>query len=204
VEDLILVGADDWHASVAATPLAIWSEDNHTNVLPLLILPKEVNAGERTGWVEQSDLDRYGVSAILDTFKTANISAIVVHGDGDKVKALVEAAHKDSMKAYVTASLELPQVPEPPATEIEGVTEARKAMLAEAGLAGPNADASKIDQSWLQMPNPDTGGNASYFCPVNSEVRDHLYSQIETLIDDYKVDGVVLYRFGFQDENYCY
>ena len=24
VEDVILVGADDWHSSVAATPLAIW------------------------------------------------------------------------------------------------------------------------------------------------------------------------------------
>ena len=204
VEDLILVGADDWHASVAATPLAIWSEDNHTKVKPLLILPKEVDAGERNGWIEQSDLDKYGVSAILDTFKTANISAIVVHGEGDKVKALVEAAHKDSLKAYVTVSLELPRVPEPPAVEIKVVTEAKTALLAEAGLVSPNADDSKIDRSWLQVPNPDTGGNASYFCPVNPEVRDHLYSQIETLIDDYKADGVVLYKFGFQDENYCF
>jgi hypothetical protein len=204
VEDQILVGADDWHASVAATPLAIWSEDNRTVVKPLLILPKEVNAGERNGWVEQSDLDRYGVSAVLDTFKAANITAITAHGEGDQVKALVEAAHKDGLKAYVTASLELPKVQDAPAVEIEAVPEARKALLAEAGLASPSPDASKIDRSWLQVPNPDIGGNASYFCPVNPEVRDHLYSQIETLIDDYKADGVVLYKFGFQDENYCF
>ena len=56
----------------------------------------------------------------------------------------------------------------------------------------------------MQVPNPDIGGNASYFCPVNPEVRDHLYNQIETLIDDYKVDGIVLYKIGFQDENYCF
>jgi hypothetical protein len=39
-EDVILVSADDWHSSVAATPLAIWSEDNRTVVNPMLILQK--------------------------------------------------------------------------------------------------------------------------------------------------------------------
>ncbi len=204
VEDLILVGADDWHASIAATPLAIWSEDNRTFVKPLLILPKQVNAGERNGWIEQSDLDRYGVPTVLDTFKAANITAITVHGEGDQVKTLVEAAHKDGLKVYVTASLELPRVQTPLTKEIEAVPDAKAALRAEAGLAIPKPDYSKIDRSWLQVPNPDIGGNASYFCPVNPEVKDHLYVQIETLIDDYKADGIVLYRFGFQDENYCF
>ena len=77
IEDVILVGADDWHAAVAATPLAIWSEGNETKTLPLLVLPKAVQAGERNGWVEESDLQRYGASAILSTFKTANISTII-------------------------------------------------------------------------------------------------------------------------------
>ena len=49
VEDIILVGADDWHASVAATPLAIYSQENETVIKPMLILPKEVHAGERNG-----------------------------------------------------------------------------------------------------------------------------------------------------------
>ena len=31
-----------------------------------------------------------------------------------------------------------------------------------------------------------------------------LYNQIEMLIDEYHVDGVVLYQFGFQDESYCF
>ena len=204
VEDVILVGADDWHASVAATPLAIWSEDNQTRVMPMLILPKLVQAGDRNGWVEESDLKRYGESAILDTFKAANISAIIIHGSGDQVKALVESAHKDGLKVYITATLEIPVVSKTVAGEMGAVSEAEKTLMTEAGLTNYLPDDSRIDRSWLQVPNPDIGGNASYFCPVNPEVRDSLYSQIETLIDDYKADGVVLYRFGFQDENYCF
>jgi len=199
VEDVILVAADDWHASIAATPLAIWSEENRTVAKPLLILPKEVSAGERNGWVEQTDLEKYGASAILDTLRAANITAITIHGKGEAVKSLVEAAHKDGMKAYVTASLELPKVAGPGAVEIKALPEAKDVLLEEAGLAGPGLDDSRIDKSWLQVANPEVGGNASYFCPVNPEVRDYLYNQIETLIDDYRVDGVVLYQFGFQD-----
>jgi hypothetical protein len=204
MEDVILVNADDWHASIAATPLAIWSEDNRTIVKPLLILPKDVYAGDRNGWVEESDLTKYGAKAVLDTFKSANLSAITIHGAGDPVKGLVEAAHKDGLKAYVTASLELPTFSFPQSGDIDALPEAKIEMLAKAGLASPIPDDSKINPSWMQVPNPDTGGNASYFCPVNPEVRDNLYNQIETLIDDYKVDGIVLYKIGFQDENYCF
>ena len=117
VEDVILVGADDWHASIAATPLAIWSEDNQTRALPMLILPKAVQAGDRNGWVEESDLERYGASAILSTFKAANISTITIHGSGDQVKALVESAHKDGLKVYITATLEIPVISEPETAE---------------------------------------------------------------------------------------
>jgi hypothetical protein len=204
IEDVILVSSDDWHASIAATPLAIWSEDNRTIVKPLLFLPKDVYAGDRNGWLEEGDLVKYGAKAVLDTFKTANISAITIHGFGDQVKALVEAAHKDGLKAYVTASLELPTISLSQSGEIEALPEAKREMLAKAGLANPILDDSKINPQWLQVPNPDIRGNASYFCPVNPEVRDHLYNQIETLIDDYKVDGIVLYKIGFQDENYCF
>jgi len=203
--DAILVGADDWHASIAATPLAIWSQENQTRTLPMLILPKAVHAGDRNGWVEESDLQRYGASAILGTFKAANISAITIHGTGDQVKALVEAAHKDGLKAYITATLEVPVISEPEAAgDIEEVPQARRAMLAKAGLDLPATDDSRIDKSLLQLANPDIGGNATLFCPANQEARDNLYNLIETLIDDYKADGVVLYNFGFQDENYCY
>jgi hypothetical protein len=55
VEDVILVDAADWHSSIAATPLAVWSEDNMSVSKPLLILPTDVNAGLRMGWVEQAD-----------------------------------------------------------------------------------------------------------------------------------------------------
>ncbi len=203
VEDVILVGADDWHASIAATPLAIWSQDNQTEVKTMLILPKVIHAGDRNGWVEESDLERYGASAILDTFKAANISAITIHGSGDQVMALVEAAHKDGLKAYITATLELP-VSEAAPGGMNDLDDAEIALMTDAGLTAPKPDDSKIDRSMLQVPNPETGGNASYFCPVNPEVRDNLYNQIEILIDDYKADGVVLYKFGFQDENYCF
>ena len=204
VEDVILVGADDWHASVAATPLAIWSEDNQTVVKPLLILPRDVDAGERNGWLEQSDLERYGVSSVLHTFKSANITAITVHGKGDLVLALVEEAHKEGMKAYVTATLEIPRLAQPQTEEIKLVSDAKSMLLEEAGLQTPKPDDSQIDKSWLQMSSTGANGGADYFCPANAEVRDYLYKQVETLIDDYKADGVVLYKFGFQDENYCF
>ena len=205
LDDVILVGADDWHAAIAATPLAIWSLENQTRTLPMLILPKSVQAGDRNGWVEESDLERYGASAILGTFKAANISTITIHGTGDQVKSLVEAAHKDGLKAYITATLEIPVISEPGATgDIEELPQARKAMLAEAGLDLTVTDDSRIDKSLLQVADPDIGGNATLYCPANQEARDNLYNLIETLVDDYKADGVVLYNFGFQDENYCY
>lgn len=201
-EDVILVGADDWHASIAATPLAIYSHENGTTVKPMLILPKEVHAGERNGWIEESDIERYGAPAILDTFKGANISAITIHGSGDRVRSMVEAAQKDEIKAYVAVTLEIPVSKAAP-DELEGL-EDEMAMMAEAGLTTLEPDQSGIDSYLLQKPDPAIGGNSSYYCPVNPEVRDNLYNQIEMLIDDYHVDGVVLYQFGFQDENYCY
>lgn len=204
VEDVILVGADDWHASIAATPLAIWSEDNRTISKTLLILPKEVNAGERMGWVEESDLERYGITPVLHTFESANITAITIHGKGDLVKAIVEAAQKEKIKAYVTASLEVPKKAQLRTEKINDIPEARSMFLEEADLQSQNLDYSEIDPDWLQVPNPDVGGNSSQLCPVNPEVRDYLYNQIETIIDDYKSDGVVLYKFGFQDEDYCF
>lgn len=204
--DAILVGADDWHAVVAATPLAAWSEGNETKTVPLLILPKAVQAGDRNGWVEDSDLKRYGTSAILSTFKAANISAITIHGSGELSKELIEAAHKDGLKAYITATLEAPvNVDEETTTgDITEVPQAKAVMLAEAGLDHYQTDSSKTDKSLLQVANPDIGGNATHYCPVNLEVRENLYNQMETLIEEYKADGIVLYNFGFQDENYCY
>lgn len=212
VDDIILVGADDWHSAVAATPLAIWSEDNRTVTKTLLILPKEVRSGDRMGWVEQSDLDTYGAASVLHDFKSANISAITIHGKGDDVKSLVEAAHKEGLKVYVTASLELPKDPVKGIKKndiinqdsTEAALTARGMFLREIGLEAPSLDKSSIDPTWLQTANPSVGGNSGYFCPVNPEVREDLYNQIETLIDDYKADGIVLYNIGFQDENYCF
>ncbi len=203
VADVILVGADDWHASVAATPLAVYSHENGTIARPMLILPREVNAGKRIGWIEENDLEKYGVSAILDTFKGANISAITVHGSGDRVESLVKAAQKDGIEAYVAVTLEVPES-QNELEELEDLNEEEMALMARAGLDSSEPDRSSIDRNMLQEPNPEVGGNSSYYCPVNPEVKDRLYNQMEMLIDDYHVDGVVLYQFGFQDENYCY
>ncbi len=217
VEDVVLVGADDWHSSVAATPLAIWSENNHTVAKTLLILPKDVRAGDRMGWVEQSDIDTYGIPSVLHDFKSANITSITIHGKGELVKSMIEAAHKEGLKAYATATLELPkktdasiktkEIDIASQNSAKAASTARKMFLGEIGLEGPSLDKSKIDPDWLQVASPSTGRNAdnvSYFCPVNPDAREDLYNQIETLIDDYKADGVVLYNIGFQDENYCF
>ncbi|MFB3765539.1 MAG: C25 family cysteine peptidase [Methanotrichaceae archaeon] len=212
VEDIILVGADDWHSLVAATPMAIWSENNRTVAKTLLILPKDVQSGNRMGWIEQSDLDTYGIAPILHDFKSANISSVIIHGSSESVKSLVDAAHKEGLKAYVTVSLELPEKSDSRLKELgtanldttEIVSVAEKVFLGKIGLDAPTLDKSKIDPSWLQVANPGTAGSPNYFCPVNPDAREYLYNQIETLIDDYKVDGVVLYNIGFQNENYCF
>lgn len=155
MDDVILVGADDWHESIAATPLAIWTQDNHTTCIPLLILPR-ANAGERNGWIEGSDLERYGSSAILDTFKSANISTITVHGRGEKVKDLVQAAHKDGLRVFITATLEIPYKQEMQGDpgEIKGSCSASHAMLQQAGLSSPSPDESGIDRGLLRWRIP--------------------------------------------------
>jgi hypothetical protein len=213
VEDVILVSADDWHSSVAATPLAIWSEDNRTVVNPLLILPKNVNAGMRMGWVEQDDLDRYGVASVLHTLKSANISAVIIHGEGDLAKSLVEAAHKEGLIAYATASLELPKAK--PKLDVQGVditalseehvlTAVKGIFLDEMDLNDKSSDESIVETDWLQRPAPGIEGDASLYCPVNPEARESLFNHVESLIDEYEVDGVVLYEFGFEDDSYCF
>jgi hypothetical protein len=212
-EDVVLLSADDWHYSVAATPLSIWSEENRTVIKPLLLLPKDVRAGDRMGWVEQSDLETYGVQTVLHTFKSANISSLTVHGDGDLAKSLVEAARKEGLKVYLTATLELPRKAQPKAEKLDTlalepgsqiISTVKRTLLQDVGLARPSWDQESLDPSLLQVPSPDIGGNASLFCPVNPEVREELYNRIESLIDDYKADGIVLYNFGFQDDNYCF
>jgi hypothetical protein len=202
-EDVILVGADDWHASIAATPLAIYSQENSTVAKPMLILPREVHAGKRMGWIEENDLQKHGPSAILDTFKGANISAITIHGTGDRVESMVHAAQKDGIEAYVAVTLQMPES-QAGSAGVDGLERGEVALMAQAGLASAGSDRSSIDRHMLQKPNPDVGGNGSYYCPVNPEARDMLYNQIEMLIDEYHVDGVVLYQFGFQDESYCF
>lgn len=213
VEDAILIDAADWHTSIAATPLAVWSEDNLTVSRPLLILPKEVDAGERMGWISQADLERFGISTILHTFKSANISGVVIHGKGDLVKSMVESAHKEGLTAYVTATLELPEESGTEAQDLEDFIMQgngdkslvlQSTFLGEIGLDGSRQVPEEIDSQWLQVPNPALSGTASLFCPVNPEVRENLYGQIEALIDEYEVDGVVLYDFGFQDDSFCF
>lgn len=219
-EDIILVGADDWHSSVAATPLAIWREGNDTITRPLLILPREVKAGDRMGWVEQSDLERYGVSSVLHTLSNANITSLVIHGSGELTKSTVEAAQKEGFKAYVTVTLE----PEPESTPVyadiaslaavessDVGTVARDLFFEEMGLN--RIQSAKAGTGNLQKINPSlssglavdsSGGKGTLLCPVDPDVREELYNRVEELIDDYKVDGVVLYEFGFENEEYCF
>ena len=212
VEDAVLLGADDWHSTVAATPLAIWSEGNETVVKPMLILPKSVSAGDRVAWIEQSDLDRYGVLPVLHTMTQAGISSVIIHGSGDLVKSMVEAAKKEGIKAYVTVGLE-PEYSESKALDIDDITSssdptlpsaARDMFLSELDLDDAQAKVETADEELMQRPISGVEANSSLLCPVNPDAKEKVYDQIERLIDDYKVDGVVLYSFGFENDNYCF
>jgi len=215
IEDVILVGGSDWHGAVAATPLAVWSEDGRTVTNPLLILPREVMAGDRIGWVEAMDIERYGVVPVLHALASANISAVVIHADGDLAKDMVKAAQKEGIKAYVTATLEPPAgeslslngISNPSSLDQEEVLRdlpryAKALFFEEMGLT--QGESAQRDVSWQQVSrlNPDL--SADLFCPVNPEASEYLFDKIEVLVEEYKVDGIVLYDFGFEGDDYCF
>ena len=220
LEETILVGADDWHDAVAATPLAIWSEEGGVETRPLLIMPRDIEAGDRLGWIDQADLERYGPVPALHTMTAANVSALVIDAEGDLVKSLVEAAQKEGVKAYVTATLE---VPEDSGTEVadEEVLAAsdKDAALSLMGellvqdLRFEPATRSGSVPGEFQDLYPDSaqiavGSDgiviADRLCPVDPDARDYLYDRVEEVIEDYGADGVVLYKFGFLDGDHCF
>jgi hypothetical protein len=219
LEEIILVGADDWHAPVAATPLAVWSEDDGVEARPLLIMPREIGAGERLGWIDQADLERYGPVSSLHAMAAANVSALVIDAGGDLAKSLVEAAKKEGIEAYVTATLEVPEDSEAKITDEDVMAAANKdaaigllaEMLVQEGGAEGGARSGPISEVFQDL-YPDSAQIAvssagivvaDRLCPVDPDARDHLYDRVEEVIEDYDADGVVLYKFGFLDENHC-
>lgn len=216
LEDVILVGAYDWQSSIASTPLTV--DDNGTVVKPLLILPKDVLAGDRLGWIEQRDLDRHGIIPLLNGMQTANISAVVLNGDGDLAKNFVKTANKESLKTYVTVSMEPAEDLEFELIDIEDIASeensaqaAKDFFFEEIGLRDMDLSSGNGDISYKLDPDFQetmfsvslAGTKGSFLCSVNPEARDELYNQVEHLIEDYEVDGVILYNFGFQNENFC-
>jgi len=208
IDEMILVGGQDWHAVVASVPLSTWSEENTTVVRPMLILPREVKTGRRLGWVEGTDLERYSMDAILQSMISGNVSAMVIHGSGEDVKTLVKTAQKQGMKVYMTVSLE-------PESDGGRWTSAPLINANDSTLAGMIRDAfsglelrkslEEGNDTEIDGYSLDANGNrGSLLCPVNPNVREDLYARIEEIVDEYKVDGVVLYRFGFEGEDYCF
>jgi len=219
LEEIILVGADDWHAPVAATPLAIWSEEGGVEARPLLIMPREIGAGERLGWIDQADLDRYGPTSALHAMAAANVSALVIDAEGDLAKSLVEAAQKEGIEAYVTATLEVPEDSKAEITDEDVLAAADKdaaiGLLAEMlaqergaeGAGKSGAAPEKFEDLYpdsAQIAVSSAGiVVADRLCPVNPDARDRLFDGVEEVIEDYGADGVILYKFGFVDESYC-
>ncbi len=218
-EEIIMVGADDWHGAVAATPLAIWSEEDGVETRPLLIMPREIEAGERLGWIDQAEIERYGPTSALHAMTAANVSALVIDGQGDLAKSLVEAAQIEGVEAYVTATLEVPEDAKAEVTEEDILKasdrEAALNLLSER-LVQDRGERSAIRSGPipgdLRDLYPDSaqiavgaGGIAASdrLCPVDPDARDHLYNRVEEVIEDYGADGVVLYNFGFLDESHC-
>jgi len=217
LEDVILVGGGDWRGVVAATPLAVWSEDDGVETRPLLVMPKEVEAGERLGWISAADLERYGPLSALHAMAAANISALVIDAEGDLAKSMVDAAKKEGIKAYVTATMEPPKRSTAPVTE-EAVLAARDrdaalrllgALLVqelgteEAGSGKVPADRGLYPDSAQIAVGARGITVADRLCPVDPDARTQIYDRVEEVIEDYRADGVVLYRFGFVDDDHC-
>jgi len=219
LEEIILVGADEWQAAVAATPLAIWSEEEGIETRPLLIMPREIEAGGRLGWIDQADLERYGPISALHTMTAANVSALVIDAEGDLAKSLVEAAQKEGVIAYVTATLEVPEDFETEITDEDVLAATDKdaaigllgELLAQDRGQEPTTRSGLVPEEFRDL-YPDSAqiavGSAGIvvadrLCPVDPDARDFLYDRVEEVIEDYGADGVVLYNFGFLDENHC-
>ena len=219
LEEIILVGADDWRAVVAATPLAIWSEDDGIETRPLLIMPREIEAGERMGWISQADLQRYGPVSALHAMAVANVSALVIDAEGDLAKSMVESAKKEGIRAYVTATMEPPKSSYPTVKEEEVVgardRDAALGLLAELlvqeMVLQEAAGSGKVpvvrglypDSAQIAV-GPRGVVVADRLCPVDPDARAQIYDRVEEVIEDYRADGVVLYRFGFLDEDHCF
>ncbi len=208
LDEMILVGGYDWHAVVAATPLSTWSDNNNTIVKPMLILPREIKAGKRIGWVEASDLDRYGADSILQSMNSANISALIIHGSGEDVKSLVKSAQKQGLKVYMTVSLEAERANESwSVTPLVETTDSTLAGMVQDAFRGLGLLSSVQEDNATEIEGislDSSGRKGELLCPVNPNVREDLYAKVEEIIDEYKVDGIVLYRFGFQGEDYCF
>jgi len=219
LEEIILVGADEWQAAVAATPLAIWSEEEGIETRPLLIMPREIEAGGRLGWIDQADLERYGPISALHTMTAANVSALVIDAEGDLAKSLVEAAQKEGVIAYVTATLEVPEDFETEITDEDVLAATDKdaaigllgELLAQDRGQEPTTRSGLVPEEFRDL-YPDSAqiavGSAGIvvadrLCSVDPDSRDFLYDRVEEVIEDYGADGVVLYNFGFLDENHC-
>ncbi|WP_428400744.1 C25 family cysteine peptidase [Methanocrinis sp.] len=218
-EEIIMVGADDWHGAIAATPLAIWSEEEGIETRPLLIIPREIDAGERLGWIDQAEIERYGPASALHAMTAANVSALVIDGEGDLAKSLVEAAQKEGVEAYVTATLEVPEDAKTEITDEEILAASDKetalGLLSEMLIQDrrqKSATQSGPIPVYLRDLYPDSAQIAvdaqgiivsDRLCPVDPDARDHLYNRVEEAIEDYGADGVVLYNFGFLDESHC-
>ncbi len=219
LEEIILVGADDWRPAVAATPLGIWSEDGGVETRPILILPRDVQAKERLGWIDQADLERYGPVSALHAMTAANVSALVIDADGDLAKSLVEAAKKEGVKAYVTATLDVPDDSETDVSD-DDVLEAEDEKAALGLLAEMLVGDHEVELATRSGAVPEeyrdlypdsaqiaigSGGVviSDRLCPVDPDARDHLYDRVEEVIEDYGADGVVLLDFGFIDEDHC-
>lgn len=214
MEDVILVGGTDWHNVVAATPLAMGQQDDDATQKPMMILPRKVQAGDRIGWLEQSDIERYGVRAILHSLTSVGISAVVINGTGDIVKEAVDVAKKEGIAAYVTVTLR--------AAGSDGQQITTVQSLIEEGFRQGRSPNLMVDDLWsipsptaeaaVQVERPQQDGLArtasgslgDLFCPVDPDVREGLFNQVEQLIDEYEVSGVILYEFGFQDEGFCF
>lgn len=219
LEEIILVGANEWQAAVAATPLAIWSEEDGIETRSLLIMPREIEAGGRLGWIDQADLERYGPITALHTMSAANVSALIIDAEGDLAKSLVEAAQKEEVMAYVTATLEVPEDFEMEITDEDVLAANDKdaaigllgELLAQDRGLEPATRSGSVPEESRDL-YPDSAqiavGSAGIvvadrLCPVDPDARDFLYDRVEEVIEDYGADGVVLYNFGFLGENHC-
>jgi hypothetical protein len=189
--DVILVGTRNWQDVIAATPLAISQAENISR--PLLLVPTGVDTGERYSWLENADLEKYGVPPIINKFTSGNVSTVIINlkDDNGFVYFPSEVAEEDAIGQDINVTKVF-------------IDKAHEEGLSVFAALSCFRDPITVGNhpEWCQVDNEDKRSE-EWVCPLDDEYKEYLLNLTEEVLG-YDIDGVVLSDFGYAGSDYCF